>query len=52
MCYVWIILVLIVWIVVGIDMIYNLEFIICEFYMVYVDYNDLMELIEVMLFGR
>lgn len=35
----------------GIDFIYNLEFIICEFYWVYVDYNDLMKVIEDMIFG-
>lgn len=35
----------------GIDLIYNFEFIICEFYMVYVDYYDFMEIIEKMLLG-
>lgn len=36
----------------GIDMIYNFEFIICEFYMVYVDYNDFMKIIEIFLLGK
>lgn len=33
-------------------MIYNFEFIICEFYMVYVDYNDFMKIIEIFLLGK
>lgn len=35
----------------GIDLMYNFEFIICEFYMVYVDYYDFMEIMEKMVLG-
>lgn len=36
----------------GIDLTHNTEFTLCEFYMAFVDYNDLMDLIEKMLAGE
>jgi lysyl-tRNA synthetase class 2 len=35
----------------SIDMTHNLEFTICEFYMAYADYNDLIELTEKLISG-
>jgi lysyl-tRNA synthetase class 2 len=35
----------------GIDMTHNPEFTICEFYMAYADYNDLMEISEKLISG-